>query len=116
MIGVKIQIDHGKLIVRRWGRIKFSAVKADILRVYAMGGYSVLNFTFLGRFLDRATRLEFVMLDAGFRTITLSVSQDTGFDDALEWLKEDGWDLEEAIRRSVTIPLIRIPVSRRSTY
>ena len=113
---MKIQVDHGKLVVRRWGRIKFSAEKADVLRVSVMGGDSGLHFTFLGRFLDSATRLGFVLLDAGSQTVTLSVSRDTRFDDALEWLKEDGWDLEAAIRKSVDIPLIRIPVSRFSTY
>jgi len=58
-----------------------------------------------------AAQLRFILIRSA-RDVTLDAFSDRGFDCALKWFVDNGWDMESASREAARTPLLRVTVSR----
>ncbi len=111
---MRIYIKRDRLVVYGffglWKRFDCSPDKIEELAV--MADYDHYGLRALPWRADyNELRLRFVMIRSS-RNITLDAFSDRGFDRALTWFKESGWEMDIAIRQALEIPRIRVFVSK----
>lgn len=99
------------LTAKRLGKPDIVIGPDDLSSVHMMGGSTYDPPTFIKKIFKTRATLQYIILEHQGDQLTLA-ARDTGFNEAVLWLENNGWETGEAIRKSVAQPYIRISVAR----
>jgi hypothetical protein len=113
---MKISVRGDKIIVRSFWKVRFAALAKEVTRVSLMGSYDYRLPSIFVRLRHKKATLRYLLIEAGQSNVTLDAARDGGFEQALSWLKDEGWNIEPALNDAVIKPYIRVTVAKLRSY